>query len=369
MRQLGLLFVVLAVACGGGEVSTTADNPGGNGGGAADDPDHAGGGTGTGGGTGGNTCGEQAFQIQRAIPDMLIVLDRSYSMSEGGSPTLWDMSRTAIYDITATMDRQIWFGLYVFPSVSPSGCNDYSYDWDCTASASVLVPVGDATSGTIKGALGTMQACGSGTPTAVALGMARQYLEKLPNNGHARAILLVTDGAPNCNANLNPYSCVCPPPGDCWDAEDCLDDQATNQALDNLCAAGIKSYVLGLGSAQSLGNVLTSMAQHGCTSKPYAAGDPTSVKQAFAAITSGVATCAFEVDCTKIQDVNLVNFYFDGKVVPRTPSHQSGWDWTTTCTPNLGKGTVEFFGADCDAIKGDTVKVISAKFGCATMID
>jgi hypothetical protein len=367
MRQIGLLLVVFAVACGGGEVTTTTDDPGGVGG-AADDPDHLGGDTGgTGGNTGGKTCGEQAFQIQRAIPDVLIVLDRSYSMSEGGSPTLWDMSRTAIYDLTATMDRQIWFGLYVFPSVSPQGCNDYN--WDCTTTASVLVPVGDASSGAIKGALTTMQACGSGTPTATALAMAKQYVEKLPGNGHARAILLVTDGAPNCNAGLNPYSCVCPPPGHCWDAEDCLDDQATNQALDNLCAAGIKSYVLGLGSAQSLSNVLASMAQHGCTGQPYAANDPTSVKQAFAAITSGIATCAFEIDCTKIQDVNLVNFYFDGKVVPRNPSRQSGWDWTTTCTPNVGKGMVEFWGADCDAIKDNTVKVISAKFGCATMID
>jgi len=349
-------------------VSTSApDNPAG-GGGAADDPDGVGGGGSSGGGSTGPTCGEQAFQISRAIPDMLIVLDRSYSMSEGGSPTLWDMSRTAIYDITTAMDRQIWFGLYVFPSgTSPYNCNDYASD--CKATGNALVAVGDAVSGSIKNALANMQACGSGTPTAAALTMAGQYIKGLPQNGHARAILLVTDGGPNCNASLNPQSCVCSYGTQCWYAEDCLDDTATNQALDNLRAAGIKSYILGLGAAQSLSSVLANLAQHGGTSAPYAANDPASVKKAFTEIASGVASCSFEIDCTKIQDVNKVNFYFDGKVVPRTTSHQSGWDWTTACQAGSGKGTAEFFGADCTSIKGSSVKTVSARFGCATMIE
>lgn len=365
---VSLVFLLaLCVSCGG-VVSTSAPDKPAGGGGAADDPDGVGSGGAGAGGSGGATCGEQAFHIEQAIPDMLIVLDRSYSMSEGGSPTLWDMSRTAIHDITTTMDRQIWFGLYVFPSgSSPYSCNDY--DSDCKATGNALVPVGDAASGAINSALSSMQACGSGTPTAAALTMAGQYLQGLPQNGHARAILLVTDGGPNCNASLNPQSCVCSYGTTCWYAEDCLDDAATNQALDSLRAAGVKTYVLGLGAAQSLSSVLASLAQHGGTSTPYAANDPASVKSAFSAITSGVASCSFEVDCTKIQDVNKVNFYFDGTVVPQSASHQSGWDWTTPCQAGSGKGTVEFFGADCTSIKGSSVKTVSARFGCATIIE
>ena len=362
VHHLALLLALALCASCGGVVSTSApDNPAG-GGGAADDPDGVGGGGSSGGGSTGPTCGEQAFQISRAIPDMLIVLDRSSSMLGLGGPSLWDMSRTAIYDITSAMDQQIWFGLYLFPG----GCTEAA---GCTASGSALVPVGDATSGSIKGALVNMQACGQGTPTASALAMAGSYLKTLPQNGHTRSILLVTDGEPNCNAGLNPQSCACTYGSKCWYAEDCLDDSATNQALDSLRVAGVKSYILGLGASQSLGAVLATMAQHGGTGTPYAASDPVSVRNAFAQITSGVASCSFEIDCTKIQDVNKVNFYFDGTVVPRTASHQSGWDWTTSCQAGSGKGTVEFFGADCTSIKGSAVKTVSAKFGCATMIE
>ncbi len=355
MRALFLASILL-LGCGGetGEADPIAPPAG-----PADHPSPA-------PSTPGKTCGEQEFKIARAIPDVLIVLDRSGSMAEGGAPTLWDSSRSAIYEITGAMGGQIGFGLSVFPSGgSPYSCND---SFSCETSASLLVPIGVGSAAAIKTALAPMQACG-GTPTATALAKARQQLQALPQNGHTRSVLLVTDGGPNCNDALNPMTCVCSWGGKCWDAQDCLDDAGTFKELDALCAAGIKTYVLGLGSAQSMTSVLGGMAKHGCTGTPHAATDPASIKQALQQITGGIATCSFEVDCSKVQDIYLVNFYLDGKPVPRNAAHTAGWDWTASCKPGLGKGTVEFFGAECAAIKGAGGKTIGAKYGCATAID
>jgi hypothetical protein len=325
-----------------------------------------------GGNEAGKTCGEQAFTIERSIHDVLIVLDRSLSMSDSpsfGSANLWDQSRSAIYEVTGAMQSQIWFGLTVFPSSSGLGaCSDWENS--CAPPGDPIVPVGAGAAAAIKGALVGLETCGS-TPTAQALAQARLYLQgKLPANGHARSILLATDGGPNCNSALNPWSCVCTMGGKCYDAEGCLDDQATYKALDELCAAGIKTYVVGMGASPSLSSVLASMAQRGCTGQPHAASDPASLKQAFQNITGGIASCAFDLDCAKVQDPWLVNFYFDGKVVARTPTKKSGWDWVAQCKAGApGKGRVEFFGADCQAIKSSSVKQVSAKYGCATKID
>jgi hypothetical protein len=312
-------------------------------------------------------CGEAEFTIARTIPDVLIVLDRSNSMAEG-VPPLWDTCRNAIYDITSAMDSQIWFGLFTFPSSLPtSACAGLNNQ--CTAPNDVVVGVAQGTATAIKGALTNMATCG-GTPTAQTLLAAKQYLQaKLAPNGHAKHILLATDGGPNCNPALNALTCTCTAPSCLFNPNNCLDDAQTYKVLDDLCAAGIKTYVIGMGAAQALKNVLDQMAQHGCTGKPYAPTDPAAVKKAFQDIAGAVASCTFEVDCSKIQDSNLVNFYFDGKVVPRAPSHKSGWDWTKPCKGDAGKGTVEFFGPDCDAIKSSTVKKVAAKFGCATKIE
>jgi hypothetical protein len=359
MRTLLALALLTQLACGGvatdDEAFPTTSGP-------ADQP-----GTNPGSAPAGKTCGEQEFKVARAIPDVLIVLDRSGSMAEGfGSPTLWDSSRSAIYELTGAMAAQVGFGLTVFPnSGSPYGCSD---DFSCQTSASLLVPIGMNTAAAIKAALSPMQACG-GTPTAAALAKVRQQLQALPQNGHSRSVLLVTDGGPNCNAGLNPMTCTCSWGAKCWDAEDCLDDAATEKELDALCAARIKTYVLGLGSAQSMTSVLGAMAQHGCTGTPHAATDPASIKQALQQITGGIASCSFEVDCTKIQDLYLVNFYLDGVLVPRNTARTSGWDWTAQCKPGAGKGTVELFGAECAAVKSAAGETIGAKYGCATAID
>jgi hypothetical protein len=125
--------------------------------------------------------------------------------------------------------------------------------------------------------------------------------------------------------------------------------------------------VVGLGDAQSLTTTLQAMAKHGCTKQPYTPTDPAAIKKAFQDISGAVVSCTFELDCSKIENSGLVNFYFDGKAVPRDTTHAKGWDWKTECKDQKGKGVVEFHGADCTSIKDGTVQTIAGKFGCKTI--
>ncbi len=315
----------------------------------------------------GHVCGEAEFKIARTVTDMLILLDRSNSMA-AGTPSLWDTCRNTIYDVTAAMDSNLWFGLFTFPgSVGLAACNPFIMFTMCNAQVDPTVGLAAGTSAAIKNALVPMVPCG-GTPTALTLNAARTYLGKLAANQHPKYVLLVTDGGPTCNDALDPATCDCVSPGQCEsNSQNCIDEAATLKALDDLCTAGIKTYVIGLGAAAKLTSMLQAMAQHGCTQKPYAPTDPAAIKKAFEDISGTVATCSYELDCAKIPNPGLVNFYFDGKAVPRTASHTAGWDWSTACKDQTGKGLVEFYGADCAAIKDGGVKTIAAKFGCKTI--
>jgi hypothetical protein len=315
------------------------------------------------------SCGEQAFTIERTTPDMVIALDRSASMGIGASP-IWDSCRNAIYDVTAAMDKQVWFGLFVFPnSLGSAACDDKTLTNICTAPSDALVPAAAGTSGTIKTALTTMTVCG-GTPTAATLTSAKQYLQTLASNKHPKYIILATDGGPNCNSTLDGSKCTCVATGACSGNNgnlNCLDDVATFKVLDDLVTAGIKTYVVGLGADPSIKDVLPGLATHGGTGSPYSPADAAAIKKAFTDITNAVASCEFSMDCSKIPDPGLVNFYFDGKVVSFDNTKQTGWAWTTACVKGqAGTGGISFFGADCTSLKSGAVKDITAKFGCPT---
>jgi hypothetical protein len=283
-------------------------------------------------------------------------------------PGLWDTCRDAITNVTAATDTQVWFGLFVFPnSVGANQCDplDPKGTNECSAPKDPVVPIGASKAAAIKQALTPIAPCGA-TPTAKTLAAAKTYLQALPPDGHAKYVVLATDGGPNCNGTLDLKTCSCPG-GGCTIPESCVDDKATYTALDDLCAAGIKTFIVGLNPDPTLQGVLQQMAQHGCTKTPYAPTDAPAIKKAFTDISNVVSTCSFDMDCAKVPEPNMVNFYFDGKVVPRNMNHQAGWDWSAACTGKTGAGKVEFSGPECDAIKGGKVKTVSAKFGCPTV--
>ncbi|MFH1438378.1 MAG: vWA domain-containing protein, partial [Pseudomonadota bacterium] len=219
-------------------------------------------------------CIEVDISVNRSLPEVLIALDRSNSMLYDG---FWEETRNAIITITTTYEDTIMFGLIVFPDLE---CITETDTTKCSSGRPPVVGNALHNGGAIKSALEGMSTCG-GTPVAHTMATAAQYLyDRPPEN--PKYILLATDGAPNCNESLDPYTCTCT----CTNASECalcdnefqpfpgncLDDARTNAALGQLRRDGITTYVIALSdAAREWGDVLQSMAEAGGTDFYFAA--------------------------------------------------------------------------------------------------
>jgi hypothetical protein len=104
------------------------------------------------------------------------------------------------------------------------------------------------------------------------------------------------------------------------------------------------------------------MAVHGGTGSYYPAETPSEILTAFESIMSAVAvSCTFDLHPTDEVNPELVNIYVGGILVPRNPSHVSGWDY-------VDADTIQFYGPWCDAIMEGDVSTVSASYGCPTYI-
>jgi MYXO-CTERM domain-containing protein len=188
-----------------------------------------------------------------AIPEALILFDRSGSMQEplGPSQTKWNVAVAAVTDLTKSFQSQMAFGLMFFPQ-----------DWSCgVGNVNVNPTVGNSAS--IASAL-QAQAPGGSTPIADALWVAHGYL-MAHNSGKPQYVVLITDGMETCYGNP-------------------VADAAA------LLASGIKTYVVGFGSAVSAA-ALGALATAGGTGQYYQADSPIQLKQALASIAAKITCC------------------------------------------------------------------------------
>lgn len=111
-------------------------------------------------------------------PDMLVILDRSDSMTSmvGNSGTRIDLAVAAIEHITAPpTDTAVRFGLQVLPQVNGAEC-----------STEVVIPIGASTGASIASSLSSMSPqTDYGTPIGVALQSADATLAKSKVSGRA----------------------------------------------------------------------------------------------------------------------------------------------------------------------------------------
>jgi len=292
------------------------------------------------------SCGAQMQNIGVVSlgdpPDLLVVLDRSGSMSESPPTfppvfdTKWNIMKNALNSIVAQKDQNIKFGLLEFPS-----------DQNCAADATPEVGI----------ALGTHTAFanyfagrspGGNTPAHVALGSALSYYNTLPVNMAGRYVLFATDGLPNCLG------------GD----PNAASDQATVSAVSALYNAGIPTYVLGFGTFGLNTGVLNDAAVAGGkaktgTTKFYEANNANDLAMALQAIAGGIVvpSCSYQLQSVP-PDPNNVTVTVNGMVVPRTPSHTDGWDYY----PDMM--TITFFGSYCATIMQGANTTVSFVYGC-----
>lgn len=302
-------------------------------------------------------CGVQTSKASKQPPDVLLVLDRSGSMTESiaddcccastcktttgvalcsdttNCSERWP-SLTSALDTTMAQSTDISWGLKFFGTAGSGGRTSDA----CAVSNGVEVQIGPApaTPAAIKTAIaGTTP--GSATPTAKAITAATAYLKTVSDQSN-RVILLATDGEPNCKAGARDTTTP--------------DTDGTVAAIQAAFAAGFKVYVIGIGP--SVGN-LNNFAQAGGTNTYYPATSAAELATALAAISKAVASCTFTMPAAPPDPANLA-VYIDGKLVAKDPAN--GW------SAGSSSQIVNFNGSTCDAIKSGSASNVQVYFGC-----
>jgi hypothetical protein len=332
-------------------------------------------------------CGETFLHERLDPPNLYFLLDRSGSMAapiEGSNLDKYDTARKVLGTLLQVIGHRVRYGATVFPADADT---DY-----CGAGIEVS-----------KLTLGGLPACdgefdpvlvnflfgigrlspGGSTPTSAALAALRPELEELSGPTH---LVLLTDGAPNCNlgAGCGPEECMlniegetvagqaCTPDYNCCDPANtgaegpgyCVDSDATVSEIEGLFEHGIPTFVVGMPGAEPYAGVLDRLARAGGTARPgdvayYAASDQAELQAALYQIGTGVAVrCTIDLDSPP-ESQALVNVYFDGELVPADP--EDGWSWD-------GDARIEVNGEACDQLKSGDVIDARAVFGCDTVV-
>jgi hypothetical protein len=260
-------------------------------------------------------CADIPWEIEYNPINMLIMLDRSASMTSSYIDTdpYADVVAAAVRDVVQvnTDARLVNFGLAVFPATScPDGVVGSPSECAPTDDSSNVVPLADPAQASdeeaywsglydnIDLALDVVGNCG-GTPICQSLIWAYDYLtgSSLPVGlaDQPRFVLLATDGAPNCNSNLDIGTCECTAET-CVNPKQCLDDVCAYNAAMHLAAEGIPVFVIGVGNeAAGYEDVMNLIASYGDSEAYYPADDAASLQTALEEITGAAISCVYTV--------------------------------------------------------------------------
>jgi hypothetical protein len=319
-----------------------------------------GGANGTGGAavapTGDANCGVQTSSTTLQPTDVLLLLDRSGSMSwsidddccctstctssaatclsTASCTVRWPTLISAI-NTTMLQATGINWGLKLFPSQPPSGVPLALTD-PCAVNPGVEVNIGAGSATTLQTQIASGSTSG-GTPTASAITTVTQYMRTLSDT-NTKVILLATDGKANCQVGS---------------------DDTTASDVDNAVvaikaafAAGFKVHVIGIGP--SVGN-LDNFAKAGGTDHYYPASSAKDLVSALATISKAVASCTFAMSQTP-PDPNNLAVYLNGKLVSKDDAN--GWGFGSSSQ------TVVLNGTTCNQITSAPTSKVQVLFGC-----
>jgi hypothetical protein len=292
------------------------------------------------------------FALQKAEPALMFVLDRSGSMSTkfSGNSSRWQVLTGSLQLALPSVDQTMQIGALLFPTVS--GFNT------CNVSSNVDIAPG---LGHVDQLLGLMEKArpGGSTPTADAIDVASKSLLSVRAAQAARALVLATDGGPNCNTSLDPNKCTCVDMRGCGGrATQCLDDTRTVARIASAFSKGLPTYVIGIQNPDETQNnkVLDAMADAGGRPKMgmhhfYAATNAVELDEALAAIRDQLGACTYLT--TSVPDAQgTITVTLDGKVVPFDPTGMTGWHWA-----NENNGEIVFAGDTCKLLATSAPKL------------
>jgi hypothetical protein len=336
-------------------------------------------------------CGGQNIPAITNPPLLYFVLDGSGSMSElidaAGTTTKYTAALAAVGSVLQTIGHRVRYGAVVYPGVD-GGADS------CLPGREVFAPtLGDALATVPEGGRGPILrkfltrlsafTPGGSTPTSTTLAA---ILPRTAVLGDHISIVLLTDGAPNCNEEATCPSATCIPDIEHLRFEDkvcgaqlsccdptllgpgaganCIDGDATEAAVAALHEAGIDTYVVGMPGSEAYASLLDRLAEAGGTARPteplyYAVSAAKALSDALFEIGTGLAIkCEIELS-TPPADADLVNLSFDGKAVPLDP--ENGWDWTS-------EAALSVRGDACALLRSGGVREVQVVYGCRTVV-
>jgi hypothetical protein len=335
-----------------------------------------------------------------SIPQVMIVVDRSYSMIN--SEDRWTPALRALSQVTQALEEDVSFGLALFPdplggqldSVELAQCTSWGRDrFTCEEDLDACVPGRVFVEPAVNNSLSIREtlnnnppAPNQGTPTHSALLAAARSLESQPPSGE-KVIILVTDGMPGCNVYIDPSDCNCLVtnlPFLCEIdnfASMCLDAQRTIDEISNLASQGIRTVVVGLtiglspegaclpsggcayGGQECINgqcinvtpSVLSNMARAGGdpSGEYFSAEDVNNIEAQITRATASVAPCVFDISNIPPELYSRLVVYVDGEELESDANRMNGW-WAEN-------GALEFYGPACEGLRDGLSHRIAAR--------
>lgn len=344
-----------------------------------------------------NICSQTNVAATFNRINVVIVFDKSGSMNaapEGYTKSKWSSAVDAMKKSLDPNEQLIDYGLLLYPFSTSSEANACELE---SGEAAVNVAVGPA-SETIPLIEELMAATkpGGGTPTASALHAALEYYTRgqgLKLEGR-KYVLLVTDGGPNCNAELSCETETCtayldrsPDLSSCWNGgianccdpsirfagglppqSLCLDDAAVTNELGAMREAGIHTFVVGIPGSEAYASHLDGFAEAGgepVTGKPhkyYEVSGESGLAEAFSTITTWlIDSCTVPLEMAP-EDLNRINVAIDCSPLPQLTGEKYNWHYDGPSQ------SIIIEGPKCELIKAVGVERIDVVNGCETIL-
>lgn len=286
----------------------------------------------------GGGCGSKESKTTPIPPNLLIVLDRSCSMTQKiGAQSKWDIAVAALNGLMTTYDGQIRFGITLFPDKVAPSCGQDMIPVHPGPGNETAIQTMLTNSLTMGDPLFPNGPCVTNIDTAVQQAQGEPALLDTTRKNY---VLLLTDGQQSaCNLGGG--------------------DAGTVSTITALKNAGIPTFVIGFGSGADPVS-LTQFADAGGVPSMgahhyYDAADQTSLAMALDTIANATIGCDYKLTDVP-PDPSKVFVFFDNVSVPAGPP--DGWTYDPVTN------TITFLGAACGQIKSGAVTNVHVVYGC-----
>ena len=316
----------------------------------------------------------------------MLVLDKSGSMfdnqwdPDGGGPsgnvTRWNSLWNVVNNILTQFDGEIYFGMQIFPLETATAVLEQT---DCVMPSPGSVPTVSAsldTSGILPAMPGANTVSGAsnakgGTPARRGVELAVDHLVFTVDPARERFIILVTDGAANCDVSQGPPNGSVLDIFNTYDQDDGIPAGVHTEVASALADHDIKTYVVGIDiqdavtSSNEFDGIpdainpfdkLEELAVDGGTDRPapapskfYNADDQVALQNDLEQILSDLQSCVIPlVGDPPLPDQTVVEI--NGVEVPMVSDcgSEDGWVYVEANPPYMN---IELCNAACDELK------------------